>query len=84
MGDEGRKPAIQIPGLVWLRRTKKITRGEFPLWHSRLRIWHCLCGGEDSIPSQMQWVMGLVLLQQWRRLQLHLGFDTWPWNLHMC
>ena len=26
------------------------------LWHSRLRIQHCLCNGVDSVPSLAQWV----------------------------
>ena len=32
-----------------------------------------LCGGAGLIPS-------LVLLQQWHRLQLYLGFDPLPGN----
>ena len=36
-----------------------------------------LCGGTTSIPSPMQWVKDLVLLQLW------LGFHPWPGNFHM-
>ena len=33
-------------------RNKKTSGGkEFPLWHSGLKTWHCLCGGMGSIPS---------------------------------
>ena len=30
-----------------------------------------------------QWVKDLALPQLWNRLQLQLGFDPWPGNLHM-
>ena len=29
---------------------------EFVLWGSGVGIWWCLCGGEGSIPSLVQWV----------------------------
>ena len=56
---------------------------EFPLWHSRLRIWCYLYGGTGSIPGLVQWVKDPVLLQLWRRLQLRLEFEPWPGNFHM-
>ena len=30
-----------------------------------------------------QQVKDLALPQLWRRLQLRLRFDPWPWNIHM-
>ena len=56
---------------------------EFPVWHSGLRIRHCLCGSEGLIPGPVHWVKdpGLTLLRC--RSQLWLGFDFWPWNFHM-
>ena len=43
----------------------------------------CLCGGTGSIPSPVQWVKDLSLLQLWHRLQLGLGFNPRPKNFHM-
>ena len=43
----------------------------------------CLCGGTGSTPSLAQWVKDLVLLQLWYRLQMWLGFNSWPGNFHM-
>ena len=43
----------------------------------------CLCEGSGSIPRQAQWIKDLVLVQLWCRLQLWLGFDPWPGNVHM-
>ena len=34
-----------------------------------------------GVPAQ--WVKDPALLQLWRRSQLWLGFDPWPWNCHM-
>ena len=56
---------------------------EFPLWYSRLRIWHCLCGSMGLIPGPVQWVKDLVLPQLWYGLQLLLTFDHWLRNFHM-
>ena len=36
---------------------------EFPLWHSGLRIWHCLWGSTGLIPGLAQWVKDPALLQ---------------------
>ena len=44
--------------------------------------WH-FCSGTGSIPSPVQWVKDLVLLELWCRLQLQLGFNPWPSNFHM-
>ena len=43
---------------------------------------HCLCGGAGLIPNLAQWVEDPALSQLWHRLQLQLGFDLWPGNLH--
>ena len=37
----------------------------------------------NGVPTVVQWVKDLVLLQLWLRLQLQLGFDPWPRNFHM-
>ena len=50
---------------------------EFPLWCSRLKIWHCLCGGAVSIPDPVQWIKDLALLR------LQLRFDPWLGNFRM-
>ena len=34
--------------------SKDIIVEKFLLWHSRLRIWHCLSGGVSLIPSPAQ------------------------------
>ena len=53
------------------------------LWHSGLRIWHCLCSGLGHwlgmglIPSLSQWVKDPALLKLWCSLQLQLRIDTW-------
>ena len=69
---------------------KNVHIREFLLWHSGLRIWHCLCSssghcwGKGSIPSLVQWVKGLELLQLWHSLQQQqLIFDPWPRNFHV-
>ena len=56
---------------------------EFLLWHSRLRIQPCLCGGVGLVPGLAQWVNDPALLQLWRRSHLRVGFDPWPRELHM-
>ena len=62
---------------------------EFLLWHSGLRIWHCLCSGLGHcwgigfIPGPARWIKDLALLQLWHRLLLQLTFNPWPGNLHM-
>ena len=33
----------------------KNSNKEFPLWHSRLRIWHCLCGSVGWLPAPVPW-----------------------------
>ena len=43
----------------------------------------CFCGIASSIPSLVQWVKDLALLQLWCRPQRRLGFDPWPENFHM-
>ena len=43
----------------------------------------CLCGDTGSIPTLVQWVKDLALLQLWHRLHLQLGFDPLPGNFHM-
>ena len=48
-----------------------------PAWHRWLSILHCLCSSVSSIPSLVQWVKDLALLQQW------LKFDPWPEIFHM-
>ena len=53
------------------------------LWHSRLRIWHCLWGSVGLICILVQWVMDLALLQLRCRSQLRLWFDTWPGDFYM-
>ena len=47
------------------------------MWHSRLRIQHCLYSAADSVPGLAQWVKDPVLLQLW------LGFDPWPGMLQV-
>ena len=37
-----------------------------------------------SIPGQVPWVKGPVLLQLQLRSQLRLGFDSWPGNSICC
>ena len=37
----------------------------------------------SGVPAVAQWVKDLALLQLWRRLQLWLGFDSWPGNFYM-
>lgn len=53
---------------------------EFSLWHYRLRIWRCLCGGWGSIPDPAQFTKDSALLQHGSQLQLR--FALWPRNLH--
>ena len=43
----------------------------------------CLCGDTGSIPTLVQWVKDLALLQLWHRLHLQLGFDPLPGNFYM-
>ena len=43
----------------------------------------CLCQGAGLSPGLTKWVKDSALLQLWCRLQLRLGFDPWPGNLHM-
>ena len=60
---------------------------EFPLWHSRFRIWRCLCSsfcrcfGAGSTPDLVQWVKDLALLQLRCKSQLQL--NPWARNFHM-
>ena len=35
------------------------------------------------IPSLVQWVKDLMLLQLWRRSQIGIRLDPWPGNFHM-
>ena len=46
-------------------------------------IWRCLCGSASLILGLVWWVKDPALLKLWQRLQLQLGFDPWPRNLHM-
>ena len=69
-------------GTTSLRKIDQLfQKMEFPVWHSRLKIWHCLysnwghCRGKGSISSPVQCVKDPALLQLWHRLQLCLGFD---------
>ena len=48
---------------------------EFLLWHSSLRIQHCLSGA-GLIPCPVQWVKDPALTQ------LQLRFNPWPRNVH--
>ena len=43
----------------------------------------CFCGVAGSGASPAQWVKDLALLQLWCKLQMQLGFDPWPQELHM-
>ena len=56
---------------------------EFLLWHSGLRIQHCLCSEMSSTPGSAQQVKDPALLQLWRRSQLQQGFHPWPENFHI-
>ena len=47
------------------RQKKNHMKQKFPLWYSRLGIWHCLCGSAGSIPSLVQWVKDPMLPQIW-------------------
>ena len=38
------------------------------------------CQDVGSIPSLVQWIKALALLQLWHRLQLWLGSDPWSRN----
>ena len=67
---------------IFPETTLKKKKREFLLWHSGLRIQHCLCGYEGSIPSPAQLVKHPALLQQWHRSQWQFGFDPWPRNFH--
>ena len=49
------------------RLIKNYSNQEFPLWHSGLRMWHCLCGGTGLIPSQAQRSKDLMWLPQGQR-----------------
>ena len=57
-----------------------LQRGPFANFHfgvSKFKIWPL------EVPTVVQWVKDLVLLQLWHRLQLQLEFDPWPGNFHM-
>ena len=67
-------PKLTVPqGNTMILRIKRKTILknilEFLLWHSRLRIWHCLCNGSGPCwgtsvtPILEQWVKNLALLQ---------------------
>ena len=36
----------------------------------------------DTVPAVAQQVKDLALLQLWHRLQLQLGYNAWPGNVH--
>ena len=42
-----------------------------------------VCEGTGSIPTPVQWVKDLVLLQLWCRSQLQLRINSWPENFQM-
>ena len=56
--------------------------GGVPIVAQQVKDHHCLCGGAGLIPNLAQWVEDPALSQLWHRLQLQLGFDLWPGNLH--
>ena len=53
------------------------------MWLSRLQTQHCPGENTASILGLVQRVKDPVLPWLEHRLQLQLGFDLWPWNLHM-
>ena len=69
---------------------QKAAPGEFLLWHSELRIQHCLCSGTGSIPSPAQWIKDLVSVRRkkevspWPTYPPHLGVHACPWGAATC
>ena len=69
--------------LIFPKYQLSLKSPEFPLWLSRLMIWHYLYGDVGSIPHLEQWVKYPVLPQLWCRSQLWFGFDPCLGNFHM-
>ena len=56
---------------------------EFPLWRSGLVIQLVSVEALLQSLSPVPWVKDMALQQLWHRLQLLLGFNSWPRNFHI-